>query len=155
MLVCSALYYFISAASVRGDGNAWLIILLLNMICFFKIIVENTINISKINNNIASQPLNSGKDKSRIFYIVKSALETGMLSIYLIYFVWNVMQSWVRILNSSDVTDFSENSGLVKLFACILCVVLFYEDAENIFLVEYCSADSVDAKNEIRKEFEQ
>ena len=155
MLGCSVLYYFISAASVKGDGVAWLIILLLNMTCFLKIILENTINISIINNNIASQPLSSNKDRSKLFYMIKSALEMGMFFVYSIYFIWNITQILGLFLKPSTEIDFPGDVGLIKLFACILYALLLYEDAENIFLVKYCSADSVDAKNEIRKELEQ
>ena len=134
MLACSILYYFISALSVKGDGVAWLIILLLNMFCFLKIILTNTINIATINNNIASRPLNSDEDRNKIFYIIKSSLEVGVFFIYSIYFIWNIAQFFALFINPLSVTDFPKDSGLVKLFACILYCVLLYEDAENIFL---------------------
>lgn len=155
MLGCSVLYYFISIASVRGDGFAWLIILLLNIICFLKIILANTINIGIINNNIASQPLSSDKDKGKLFYIIKSAIEIGIFFVYSICFIWVMAQFLVQFFKPSSVTDFPADSGLVKLLAIILYIVLLYEDAENIFLTKYCSADSVDAKNTFRKEVEQ
>lgn len=132
MLICSFLYYLLSALSVSNNQVAWFIILVLNMLVFLRFILENAINITIINDNINSQSLDH-EDRHKIFYICKTFFEIGIFCIYTLYFIWNA----INFLDFSG-TNAPLDMDFIRWLVIILYLLLFYEDVEKILLVAYC-----------------
>ncbi len=133
MTIGSFAYYILSILSINDNYNGFFVVFILNMCIFLKLILENTININIINNNINSQSLDY-EDTNKIFYIGKTFLEIGIFFICVIYFIWNA----INFLNPSE-TNLLLDMDFIRWIVIILYLLLLYEDVEKILLVEYCS----------------